>query len=68
MKSVCAEIGYGNDSLLSTEVEDGEFEYRVRGFIKPEIIEGYYVRIWIGKRVFVVSTNRGFGIRKKGQK
>ena len=39
MKSVYAEIGYGNYVFLSTEVEDGEFEYRVRGFIKPEIIE-----------------------------
>ncbi|MEK7660109.1 MAG: DUF3977 family protein [Patescibacteria group bacterium] len=67
MKSVYAEIGYGNDGFLSTEVEDGEFEYRVRGFIKPEIIEGYYVRIWIGKRVFVISTNRGVGMHTKNR-
>ncbi len=67
MKSVYAEIGYGNNTFLSTEVEEGEHEYRVPGFIKPEQVEGYYVRIWIGKKVYIASTNRGFRIQTKNR-
>ncbi len=49
----------------STEVEypDGT-EYRTRDKIKY-IHPTYYVRIWIGKRVFVFSRKDGFEIVKK---
>lgn len=41
MKKVFAEIGFGNDSFLSTEFEDGEEEYRVPKFIKSKMIYGH---------------------------
>jgi hypothetical protein len=43
MKKVYAEIGFGNDTFLNTEIEneDGS-EYRVPKFIKPQKIIGYY--------------------------
>jgi hypothetical protein len=62
---VYAEIGYGNPSFLSTEFEDGETEHRVSRFVKPEKVLGYYIRCWIGKTVFIISTNDGFETTKK---
>ena len=65
MKNVYAETGFGNDSFFSTEIEEGDSEYRIPRFIKPQKILGYYIRIWLFKTVFVASTNRGFGVKKK---
>lgn len=65
MEKVFAEIGFGNDTFLSTEIESDNKEYRVPKFINPKIIKGYYLRFWIFKRVFILSTNSGFKIRKK---
>lgn len=65
MKKVFAEIGFGNDSFLSTEFEVDNHEYRIPKFIKPQKIKGYYFRFWIFKRVFLFSTNDGFVIIKK---
>ena len=60
MKKVYAEIGFGNDAFLSTEIEEGNSECRIPKFVKPRKIEGYYFRLWIFKKVFVFSTNNGF--------
>ena len=65
MKNVYAEIGFGNDTFFSTEIEEGTHEYRVPRFIKPQKVLGCYIRIWLFKTVFSISTNRGFGIKKK---
>lgn len=65
MKKVYAEIGFGNDSFLSTEIEEGDSEYRIAKFVLPKKIEGIYFRIWIFKKVFVLSTNKGFSIKVK---
>lgn len=65
MKKVYAEVGFGNDSFFSTEFEEGDSEYRVPRFVRPATIEGYYLRIWLGTRVFILSTNDGFVINKK---
>tara|TARA_Y100000034_G_C6870661_1_gene397455 strand:+ start:97 stop:342 length:246 start_codon:yes stop_codon:yes gene_type:complete len=67
MKEIFAEIGFGNDSFLSTEIEEGKREYRVKGFFIPNKVEGFYFRFWIFKRVFVLSTLNGFEIRGKGR-
>ena len=67
MKSVYAETGFGNGSFFSTEIEEGDSEYRIPRFIKPQKILGYYIRIWFFKTVFVASTNRGFSITKKNR-
>lgn len=33
MKRIFAEIGFGNETFLSTEIEEGENEYRIPEFI-----------------------------------
>ena len=64
-KKVYAEIGFGNDTFLSTEFETGDEEYRVPKFVMPGKITSYYFRFWIFKTVFILSTNNGFEITKK---
>lgn len=65
MKKVFTEIGFGNETFLSTEFEEGESEYRVPKFILPKKIKGFYIRIWVGKKVFFFSTMNFFEIAKK---
>ncbi|MBP6855816.1 MAG: DUF3977 family protein [Candidatus Pacebacteria bacterium] len=65
MEKVFAEIGFGNDTFLSTEIENGDDEYRIPKFVKPRIISGCYLRFWVFKTVFILSTNSGFEIKKK---
>jgi len=67
MKKVFAEIGFGNETFLSTEFEESGSEYRIPRFIKPEKIKSYYLRFWIFKKVFILSTNHGFEITKKNR-
>ena len=62
-----AEIGFGNDTFLSTEFEEGSSEYRIPKFIIPDKIRGLYFRIWIFKNVFILSTNDGFQTNRKNR-
>ncbi len=68
MKKIFAEIGFGNETFLSTEIEESDGEYRISGFIIPRKIKGFYLRLWIFKTVFIVSTDNGFKVKKKGKK
>ncbi len=65
MKKIFAEIGIGNGSIFSTEIEEGDSEYRIPRFIKPQKTSGYYFRFWVFKTVFILSKNNGFEIQKK---
>ena len=65
MKKVFAEIGFGNDTFLSTEFEEEESEYRIPKFVLPNKIDGLYFRLWLFKNVFILSTNDGFKTKKK---
>lgn len=65
MKKIYAEIGFGNNSFLSTEMEEGKKEYRVKKFIKPVKINDYYLRFWILKRVIIISLRDGLKFQKK---
>jgi len=65
MKRIYAEIGFGNGTLFSTEIEDENNEYRIPKFSKPPQIDDYYLRIWILKKVFIFSTAKGFKIKTK---
>ncbi len=65
MKRVFAEVGFGNDGFFSTEFEEGKSEYRINKFVKPKKIKGYYLRIWLFKKVFIISTDEGLIIKKK---
>lgn len=67
MKKIFSEIGFGNDTFLSTEIEINDTEYRISNFIKPKIINDYYIRVWIFKTVFILSTNSGFKITQKNK-
>ncbi|MEK7117430.1 MAG: DUF3977 family protein [Patescibacteria group bacterium] len=62
MKKIYAEIGFGNGTFLSTEIEEGDREYRIPKFIKPRKVSDYYLRFWIFKRVFIFSTKDGFKV------
>jgi len=62
---IYAEIGYGNDTFCNTEIEYGKTEHRVRKFIIPPKIEGIYIRIWVYKKVLVLSSKNGFSLTKK---
>ena len=66
-KQIYVEIGFGNQSFLSTEIETQDREYRINRFIKPKNIEGIYIRIWLLKKVLVVSTANGISLNRKNQ-
>jgi len=68
MLEIYAEIGYGNPSFCNTEIEKGKREHRVGRFILPPKIKGIYLRIWIAKKVYVLSTKNGFKITDKNRK
>ena len=65
MKKVYSEIGFGNNSFLSTEVEYGNKEYRVNKFLIPKKMLGIYLRIWILKKVFIVSSKDGIKLQNR---
>ncbi|WKZ27248.1 MAG: DUF3977 family protein [Candidatus Paceibacterota bacterium] len=65
MKYLFAEMGIGNGSFFSTEIEEGLNERRVSQFLLPKKISDYYMRIWIWKRVLVISTKDGIKIKAK---
>lgn len=67
MKKVFAEIGIGNDTFLSTEFEEENSEYRISKFVLPNKITGFYFRFWLFKKVFILSSNKGFEIVKKNR-
>jgi len=66
-KKVFAEVGFGNDSFFSTEVEEDKKEYRVPKFLMPRKIKGFYIRIWIIRRVLVLSTCGSISLTKKSK-
>lgn len=65
MKKVFAEIGFGNETFISTEFEEKNSEYRIPKFIFPNKITGLYFRFWVFKNVFILSSDQGFKINKK---
>jgi hypothetical protein len=57
--NIFTEIGFGNRHFISTEIEKGAQEKRVRGFVRMHI-KSVYLRIWIGYKVYVLSSHDGF--------
>jgi len=68
MVEIFAEIGLGNESFCSTEIEKGRLEHRIRGFVIPPKIRGVYVRIWVYRWVVVFSTKNRISWQKKPKK
>ena len=67
-QKIFAEIGFGNQSFLSTEVEQGRKEYRINKFIIPEIVNGFYLRVIIFGTTIILSTYDGFKIKKQNKR
>lgn len=67
MKKIFVEVGFGNENFLSTEIEENKIEYRINKFVRPNKINWFYIRIWILKKVFVISTYNGFNINNKNK-
>lgn len=66
MRRCYAEVGYGNKTLFSTEIcELNGKETRVPKFLFPKEIDDYYVRMWVGKRVYILSSKDGPKIQEK---
>ncbi|MGM0834807.1 MAG: DUF3977 family protein [Bacillota bacterium] len=63
------EFGIGNKWLLrtETELEDGS-EYEEKGLKGPIRFQSVYIRVWIGKRVFVLDSNDGLKRARKKRK
>ena len=61
------EIGFGNPTFINTETEfpDGK-EIRNPGLVKMKII-GLYFRLWIKRKVFIISSKEGFKIQTKNK-
>jgi hypothetical protein len=63
------EIGYGNATFVSTEIEyaDGA-EVRRQGCVPFYNITEIYLRVWIGKTVYALSSRHGWNIRTRPRK
>ncbi len=59
------EIGIGNDNCCSAEIEfENGSEIRLPFLIKIKISE-FYIRIWILKKVLILSSKEGIKIKIK---
>jgi len=67
MKKIYAEIGIGNKSFLSTEIEEKNKEFRIRTFIFPEKLKEIYFRLWVFRFVIILSFFKGIFLRKKSK-
>lgn len=63
-EKIFSEVGIGNCSFFSTEIENGAKEKRIKGFIRPKKIVSYYFRIWILKKVLIVDSKEGIKLKK----
>ena len=63
---IYTEVGFGNPTFISTEIEVGDIEWRVPGW-KVEKIKEIYIRIWIGKKVLIMSSEDGIKIQNKNR-
>lgn len=63
------EIGFGNTWFIRTELEqeDGT-ETEIKGIYSPFQLKSIYIRVWLGKRVWIVDTREGLKLAKKNKK
>lgn len=64
-EQIFSEIGFGNKTFISTEIEKGKKEHRINEFILPKKIKGVYLGIWILKKVFILFSCEGIKFKKK---
>jgi hypothetical protein len=58
------EFGLGNESFVNSEIEN---EVRQKGIVRIKNLKDVYVRIWIKKKVLVLSLKDGIKIVDKGR-
>ena len=63
------EFGIGNTWLIRTETEyeDGS-EIEQKGIVGPIRFESFYIRVWIGKSVWIFDSKQGVKRSKKNRK
>lgn len=60
------EIGIGNRWFIRTELEhDDGTETEQKGALLPIKVESIYMRVWIGKTVWILSSKEGWKVVKK---
>lgn len=63
------EFGIGNTWLVRTETElDDGTEFEERGVRGPVRLKSVYIRLWVGRRVFIWDSDEGFKRGKKDRK
>ncbi|CAG9620410.1 DUF3977 family protein [Sutcliffiella rhizosphaerae] len=60
------EFGLGNTWLVRTEIEseDGT-EFEQKGIVRPIKLHSVYMRVWLGKSIFIIDVREGFKKSKK---
>lgn len=54
------ECGIGNRWLLRTEIEtDDGREYELKGWVGPLNFQSLYLRLWLGKQVWILDSLDG---------
>ncbi|SFS52827.1 DUF3977 family protein [Marininema halotolerans] len=62
------EFGIGNKWWLRTETEGSDgIEYEEKGVQQPIIIQSLYLRVWVGKTVFILDSRDGFKRTQKNR-
>jgi hypothetical protein len=61
-----SEIGFGNDTFISTEFEVGVKEWREKGW-KIKKVSSLYLRVWIGKIQVILDSREGLKLSKKSK-
>ena len=63
------EIGIGNTWIVRTEIElNDDYEFEVKGILGRITYRSFYMRLWIGKKVYIIDTEEGFKTKTKGRK
>ena len=61
------EIGIGNKNFISSEIESGQSEYRIKGTIKLNVIS-FYIRIQLIYKVIIFDTKDFLIVKRKNYK
>lgn len=63
------EIGIGNTWFVRTEIEEEDgTENERRGTVHLSKVDDVYLRVWLGHKVFIVSSNEGIKSVRKSRK
>lgn len=63
------EFGWGNTWWVRTEIEEEDgTEREVKGISKPFIAESVYIRIWLGRKVWIWDSKEGIKSMHKSRR